>query len=303
MTMPNFLIIGAAKSGTTSLYHYLNQHPQIYMSVVKEPSFFAFEGTEPVFHGPWKRWAVGKVITDIEAYRALFQGVSDETAVGEASPVYLVHPRAPDRIKHYIPDAKLIAVLRDPVGRAYSAYLMRKLYTGQPLDFSQVIRKREKAAHRDRWPMQHSIEVGFYYTHLRRYFDTFDQSLIRVHLFEDFKTDPLGVLQDIFRFLDVDETFSPDLSIQHMAGGIPRNRVWGVLLTGLIRAKPVLRPFIPAPLRQRGLGYLSNLRRRGLSKPPSLEPEVRRELLQIYREDILKLQDLIQRDLSAWLEE
>jgi hypothetical protein len=124
MTMPNFLIIGAAKSGTTSLHHYLKQHPQVYMSQIKEPSFFAFEGTKPAIPGPWKRWAAHNFITDIQAYRSLFQGVSDEVAIGEASTIYLVHPTAPQRIRHYVPDAKLIAILRDPAERAYSNYRM-----------------------------------------------------------------------------------------------------------------------------------------------------------------------------------
>jgi len=302
MTLPNFLIIGAAKSGTTSLYHYLKQHPQVYMSPIKEPSFFAFEGAKPVLQGPWKRWAARNFVTDLEAYRALFHGVSDEVAIGEASPVYLVHPRAPERIKHYIPDAKLLAILRDPVERAYSAYLMQKLYTGWPRDLPQVIRKKQKVKYEQGSPSQPRMDAGFYCAHLKRYFDIFDRSQIQVCLYEDFRTGPLSVLQDIFRFVGVDETFVPDLSTKHMVGGVSKNRVWGACLMRWVRIKPLLKPFIPASLRQRSINCLSNLQRRGLSKPPPLEPDVRRELLQIYKEDILKLQDLIQRDLSAWLE-
>ena len=123
MTMPNFLIIGAMRAGTTSLYHYLKQHPQVYMSPVKEPRFFALEGEKPDPGRPTDERLMNHSITDIEAYRALFQAVSKETAIGEASPLYLYSPKAPERIRHYIPDAKLIAVLRDPVERAYSHFL------------------------------------------------------------------------------------------------------------------------------------------------------------------------------------
>jgi hypothetical protein len=302
MTMPNFLIIGAAKSGTTSLYHYLKQHPQIYMSPVKEPSFFAVEGTKLAFRGPWRRWTSRNTITDIEAYRALFQGVSDEVAIGEASPAYLVHPSAPERIRHYIPDVKLIAVLRDPVERAYSTYLTQRLYGGEPLaDLGQEIRRRE-AWVGENWRVKGYVDVGFYYTHLKRYFDIFDPSQIKVYIYEDFRANPVSVLQDAFRFLGVDETFIPDLSIRYNISGISRNRVWHAFLIKLNLMKLVLRPFIPATLRQHiATRYVINLQRRGLVKPPPLESDVRTELIQIYREDILKLQDLIRRDLSKWL--
>ena len=101
MTMPNFLIIGAMKSGTTTLYDSLNAHPQIYMSRLKEPHFFSYDGTQNF------------PITNLEDYQALFRGVSNETLIGEASTTYLFNSKAPERIRHYIPQAKLIAILRD----------------------------------------------------------------------------------------------------------------------------------------------------------------------------------------------
>ena len=122
MTMPTFLIIGAGKSGTTSLYYYLKQHPQVYMSPVKEAHFFdQDEGEKPDFRGPGR--SSPPPITSIEDYRALFRGVTDETAVGEATPSYIYIPGAPGRIRRRIPDAKLIAGLRNPTDRAYSAFL------------------------------------------------------------------------------------------------------------------------------------------------------------------------------------
>ena len=98
MTLPNFLIIGAAKSGTTSLYHYLRQHPEIYMSPVKEPHFFALEGKKADFSGPGNGMS-RHGITTIKAYRTLFQGVSNELAIGEASSSYLYDQEAPGRIR------------------------------------------------------------------------------------------------------------------------------------------------------------------------------------------------------------
>lgn len=123
MTLPNFLVIGAHKAGTTALYNYLKQHPQVYMSPAKEPRFFALEGKNLKFLGPKKDPGNRCRFTTLEAYRELFQGVSSEVAIGEASTLYLYSQEAPKRIQHYIPDAKLIAILRNPIKRAYSNFV------------------------------------------------------------------------------------------------------------------------------------------------------------------------------------
>jgi len=124
MTIPNFLIIGAAKSGTTSLYHALKQHPKIFMSPVKEPNFFALEGGELNYpQGTVDPRYLAQCITTKEEYNQQFEGVSNEIAVGEASPIYLYHPQAPVRIKNCLPNVKIIVILRNPIERAYSNFL------------------------------------------------------------------------------------------------------------------------------------------------------------------------------------
>lgn len=295
MTMPNFLIIGAARSGTTALYRYLNQHPQIYMSPIKEPNFFAVAGEEPESAqldieatGRWPRSSlVVNRITDVETYRALFQGVVDEVAIGEASPMYLITPKAPERIEQYLPDAKLIAILRNPIDRAYSAHCLRWLYGGQErAPFGQAVR---------------DIYWGFYYTHLKGYYAVFDRAQIRIHLYEEFRANPVGVLRDIFRFLDVSETFVPDFSVQYNVGGAPKNSFWRAFLLGIGPVQSVFKPLVPAAMRPEAVEVLNRLRRRAFVEPPPLEAGTRAELAQIYREDILKVQDLVQRDLSCWL--
>jgi hypothetical protein len=294
MTLPDFLIIGAQKAGTTALYHYLKQHPQIYMSPVKEPHFFTYEGEKLDSQGP-DRWLT-RPITKIAAYRALFQGVLNGMVVGEASPSYLYSSKAPERIWQYIPNVKLIAVLRHPVDRAYSNFLHCTQYVPEPLtDFAQALRE-EEARIRNNWSfLWHYQQKGFYYVQLKRYFNLFERDQIKVYLYEDLKTNPVGVLQDIFWFLGVDQTFAPDVTTKHNVSGIPKNKVLHTLLMGL---KPVItasKPLLPARVRQ----YAKN---QILDKPPSLSPEVRQQMLQVYREDILQLQGLIQRDLSSWLE-
>ena len=324
MMMPNFLLIGAAKSGTTSLYHYLRQHPQVYMSPVKEPKFFAFEEAEPGSpRRPGDRETMSQLITDVEGYKALFAGVADEKAVGEASPQYLYVPEAAGRIRRHLPEARLVAVLRNPVERAYSSHLHLVREGFERSGFSEGLKAEEQRI-RENWPiMWHHKNRGFYHEQLTRYYERFGEEQIRVWLYEDLKEDPAGMMQSVYRFLGVDDAFVPDTSLIHNASGIPKSRALQTLVDPqtLLRRpnalKRAIKPFVPKRLRLRILLNLRNryltrpersrrriladLRNRNLAEAPPIPERVREELTETYREDILKLQGLLGRDLSGWL--
>ena len=297
-TMPNFLIIGAAKSGTSALYHYLKQHPQIYMSPIKEPYFFAFEGEKLNYKGPGV--AINdSSITDIESYRSLFKGVSDEVAIGEASTLYLYVPKASTLIQHYVPNIKLIVILRNPVDRAYSSFMHLIRDEREPItDFAQAL-KAEESRIKDNWGfLWRYQDFGFYSVQLERYFEKFDRSQIKVFLYDDFKREPITVLQEICSFLNVDQNFMPDMSVKRNVGGVPKNK----LLQKFLKKKPgpvknLLKKFIPYTVGDKIRGYLIS---KNLAKT-ELQPELRSQLVEVYRQDILKLQDLIEQDLSKWL--
>ena len=156
--LPNFLIIGAAKGGTTSLYHYLNQHPQVYMSPMKEPRFFALENEKLNFQNPDK--AINKTsVTSLSEYYKLFDGVTNETAIGEASPLYMYSTKAVERIAHYVPTAKLIAILRNPVDRAYSCY--KHLIALEPYSFADAILHEDKRISQN-WAHLWNYRLGGY---------------------------------------------------------------------------------------------------------------------------------------------
>ena len=292
MTMPTFLIIGAMKSGTTALYYYLEQHPQIYMSPVKEPNFFCSEEQERLD---------SKSVTRIEAYVDLFKGVSDEKAVGEASHCYLYEPEAAARIRQYVPDAKFVAILRNPVDRAYSHFLHMVRNGTEPLtDFAQVLRREETGAVPERG-FEDYIGRGRYYEQLTRYFDVFDRKQVKVYLYEELSEAPIDTLQDTFRFLGVDDTFVPDVSLRRNVSGYPRYKVLDRFLRRPSVTKEALKVYLPAGLRWRLSKTFDDLKTRNLVEPPAVQQEVRRQLVEVYREDILELQGLIQRDLSDWL--
>ena len=302
MTMPNFLILGAAKSGTTALYSYLRQHPDVYMPSVKEPRFFAFEGEELAFNGPQGHGARfnQETITDLETYEALFNDVKHEKAIGEASPAYLSSAeKAASRIHHYIPNAKLIAILRQPAERAYSAFL-HTVRSGREtnLNFEVVLGLEEKRL-QDNWGAiwQHK-HLGFYYDQLRPYYRLFPKEQLKIYLYEDLQNDATGLIQDIFSFLDVDHTFTPDVTNRVNVSGIPRSR-WlrQFLISSNNPLKNSVKQLFPEKFRRRTIKKLkdANLMR------PEISQEIKYRLTLNYKNDILKLQDLIERDLSGWI--
>ncbi len=291
MTMPNFFIVGAQKAGTTSLYHYLDQHPQVFMSPRKEPHFF--EGMHQEFRRPGRRNAP---VSDPAEYLALFEGASGERAIGEASASYLYSPRAPGLIKNSVPDARIIAVLRHPADRAYSNYLHCVQVGREPLGSFAEALQAEHSRMRDKWgPLWYYKHKGFYHAQVKRYFDTFGRERVGVWLYEDLRNHTSGTLGEVFRFLGVDENFVPDASIEHNPSGVPRAGKLYTRVRALTARNPVLvERLLPARLR----GYVKS---RVLVKPPPFPPELRADLTRSYEEDILKLQELIDRDLSAWI--
>lgn len=300
---PNFLIIGAAKSGTTALWHYLRQHPQIYMSPRKHTRHFAYEVADPGFRGPGpENPSVPYALVDNDAYHALFNDVEEETAVGEASHSYLYRPEAPGRIRAYAPGMKLIAMLRDPVERAFSHHRQMIRDGREPIGDFALALEEEGARVRDRWwPDFHYVRMGLYNGQLKRYFDLFERDQIRVYLYDDFRTNPSGVLQDIFRFLDVDDAFVPEATVTYNASGIPKSRIMHSSLQNLRKFRPVVERVFPRRNYRFLLRVGSDLHNRNLTKL-RLRPEVREKVIDAYfQEDTIELQRLVQRDLAAWL--
>lgn len=299
--MPNFLIIGAAKSGTSALYHLIRQHPQIYMSPRKEPHFFSYEGKHPNSQGP--KDYINEAIIDLADYKALFDGVSDEQAVGEASPTYIYVPKACERIRHYLPDVKLMAILRQPAERAFSAFMHLTRDGLETIgDFAEALDAEEWRIQHNWGPIWHYKRCGFYFSQLSRFFDGFERKQIRVYLYEDFKQEPSKILRDIFQFLDVDTDFLPNTSIRPNVSGIPKSQMAQSMMNSLFLESNLIRAgarkILPGELRFKATTALRNM---NLTRAV-IPPQVRAQLTQQYHADIIQLESLINRDLSQWLQ-
>lgn len=290
--LPNFIVIGAAKAGTTALYWYLAEHPEVFMSPVKETNYFAYGldqsgrllyGDPDVHHFPVK---------SLSEYEQLFAEAGEVVAVGEASPIYLECPQAAGRILELLPNVRLICGLRQPIDRAYSDYQMYLRRRGRRLDPARDLAATSVWARPDsRW-----MHVGRYYEQLKRYFDAFPREQIHVFLFDDLKRGALETVQNIYRFVGVDPAFKPDFDAPHNIGGLPESMVLeGFLTSQSIRS--AVEPWIPTGVAN----WVRRLRMRNMRPAPALPAELRRELSVHFQEDIRRTGDLIGRSLEHWL--
>jgi len=299
--LPTFLVIGAAKSGTTSLYHYLRQHPEVFMPEVKEPRFFAYVDDPPEMVGPGDEVSnekAGAVYT-WENYCALFSEAEGANAIGEASVNYLYSETAPHRISECLSDVQLIAVLRNPIERAYSHYLHLLRSGREPYRDFRAALDAEETRRREGWEWSwHYTEMGFYSKQLSRYFEHFDREQVSVYLFDDFKEDNLAVTQDIYGQIGVDDTFVPDASLMHAKTGVPVSDWFqNFLLTPEHPIRRAVRTVLPEGVRDWLFKALQNA---NLSKP-EMEEDVHEDLVALYRDEVARLERLLDRDLSHWL--
>ncbi|WP_258098212.1 sulfotransferase family protein [Marinoscillum pacificum] len=302
--LPNFMIIGAGKSGTTALYEYLAEHPDVYMSPVKETNFFALEGEklvdpkddpEQMFHYPWS-------VTNWEEYQKLFDGVKEQKAIGEVSPMYLYSQEAAFRIKVKFPDMKIIVILRNPVDRLYSRFMHLARENRKPTSrFEDALNKNTIW-----WRRNDLVTEGFYHKHLQKYYKLFDRDQIKVILYDDFKSDPLKEVQNIYEFIGVNGWHEPDFNTEYNVSGLIKNPV----IDKLIGQKSVIKELaamVNPKLKdaitnnQQLKKWINQLRKKNLVKVP-IPANIRNSMVEsIYGSDIQQLQSLINRDLSNWL--
>jgi hypothetical protein len=312
--VPNFFVVGAPKAGSTSLYHYLDQHPEVYMSPIKEPNYFSSEvrpenlseelqersrndlqALKEYLRGPMSEKRFGGMVLEWEDYLRLFQNVKGEKAIGEASVCYLWSKTAPRSIASIIPNARIIMILRDPADRAFSQYLHTVANGVVCESFRRHIQrslrwKSEKFGLRNPF-----LELGLYYEQVKQYLDLFPRRNVSVLLFEDYQRRPAETLAGIFRFVNVDASFAPDTSQKQLEPRVPRS----IPIAHFLKRYGIWQRMKgPTPL-----AFRSHLRRIAFRKRESLvmDERDRQYLLDYYRDDIKKLSNLLDCDLSGWL--
>jgi len=286
--LPNFIIVGAPKAGTTSLYQYLSEHPQVFMSTPKEVNYFSREEIE-VQGLYYKAFKAGS----LEEYKLLFDNAKGRKAIGEGSVSYLFYPNTAAKIKESIPDAKIIILLRNPVDRGFSHYLMDYRLGLVDLPYENIVRKISTSKNIGLYYQQY-VELGLYYEQVKRYLEIFGTEQVKIYLQEDLRQDTKGIVFDLYNFLNIDKSFVPEVDIEHNAFLMPKNKFIHKLYSS-----STIRSCISSVVPNRVKYYLLNtLFER--KKKPILSQETRDFLLKIYESDIKNLEKLINRDLSFW---
>ena len=298
--MPDFFIVGAARSGTSSLEEYLNQHPEIYITPKKETHFFAVDYFPPSFNGPGDDRLNERVIRDEDQYAQLFADIKGKKAIGEASAFYLCFPGAAERIAHAVPDAKILIILREPVARTYSAYMFLLRDNRETLGFVEGLNQEEERKQQGWEPMWWYKELSQYYSQVKHYLEVFGKEQVKVLLYEELFANPGQVLREVFAFLGVREDVSIDTSVRYNLSGVPKSRTLYTPLNNFIfNPGPLARrvkSLVPVHLRVAWASKVIGM----VTRPVPLDPQIEAELKAYFAEDVGKLEELLQRDLLCW---
>jgi sulfotransferase family protein len=299
---PNFFILGAPKSGTTSLYEYLEGHPDVFMSPVKEPFFFSPD----VSTGARHRY---RYPDDQESYIELFAGAADRARVGEASTTYLVSRQAPDLIKSFAADALLIAMLRNPVEMVHSLHNERVSQGAEEItDFELALAADDDRQAGRRLPAGATPlgaayrETAMYGEQLARWIDAFGRARLHVIVFDDFVADTAGQFAAVLRFLGIDDEYRPAA----FGARNPSHRLRRGPIRVLLESRPtafVRRRVLPAVVGEDRAARMarrfrhSRVVRRDNARSPIPE-HVRQRLEADFAADVARLSDLLGRDMA-----
>ncbi len=284
---PNFFVVGAGKSGTSSLYYYLDQHPDIFMAHVKEPNFFS----AAEIRGQKYHYRKIKLIENLDEYLNLFAKADSEKAIGDVSPSYLFRKSAAGNIFNFNPAAKIIMILRNPVTRAYSDYLMDLGGGHYDNSFEDMVFRRINVPQADIY--YQIVERGFYYEQVKRYIDLFGKERVKIFLFENLKVDALQVVKTIFAFLGVDSSVKIDVSLKINPYKSPKGIVKLIYYNQMTRS--LTKNLLPNSLKDIIMKYFF------ITAKPAMDTDTATYLTNIFRKDILHLQELIDQDLEPWL--
>ena len=288
MPFPTFLIVGAPRAATTSMHYYLAQHPDVVMSTTKEPNYFLFDhsGPRPVPFVANDPRIVAKSVTDTTAYQRLFR-VGAQPAVGEASPLYLYTRQTPGQVASTLPDARIIAIVREPVERAYShfGYVNDTLGEGTMAAFQAAVDAELEAPDEPYRPGSHWLRLGRYRRQLERWLAVVDRSRLLVLSYDDVTGATADTLARTCRFLSVDDRFGFDVETRYNPS-TPGGSGHAGALDRLV--KP-LRPHLKRALPPRLAGALAHRRataRAGGATQTEVDASIRSRLAPYFADDV-----------------
>jgi len=293
---PRFFVVGGSRCGTTTLHHALTHHPGIFVPPDKSPNFFTAEDMADYPGSAAMAAMKGHSVTSEPEYRTLFASAREDQLLGEVSPVYLQSIHTAGRIARFSPEAKIVAILRDPVDRAFAHYVGRRRDGLETRTRFQETIAEELADPRPR-PVAFNcyLAIGQYGYFLKSFYDAFPAERIKLLFFDDLVRDPVAVLQDLFGFLEVAPLGDSLPLEQKNRGGIIRNPLLRAVWTRTALLRAGLRRHLPSTIRDTvGKLFLSNMQR------PSLDSGLREKLRHYFADDLRELEILSGRNLDLW---
>ena len=276
---PNFFVVGAQRAGSTSLYEFLKQTEDVFVSHIKEPNYFtSIDGT----------YLSPPPIRDKKKYLSLFKKGEDQKFLGEATPEYLSDIEAPKLIHKVSPNAKIIISLRDPVERAFSSYLMFERLGHMKSTFLNVLNECLEKKNKGLKSPLGLLETGLYYEPVNRYLNIFGPKQIKIIIFEKFIKEPKKTMEEVLEFLDIKSSIDNFKEVIYNKYGVPR----GPFLRLLVKDKTIdriIERFISASARK---FVKENLLMKNKPKP-KINLEARKILVDFYKEDVEKLEKLL----------
>jgi Sulfotransferase domain len=301
MSLPDFLIIGVPKAGTTALHAALSRHPGLFLPAVKEPKFFLSDGPPPARGGPGDAQTYQEHVWKRAAYEALFTPAPAGTRRGEATPFYLYDLDAQNRIKRLTPKAKLVVMLRNPVDRAHSNWTHLWAAGLEPeRDFVRAcaLEGRRRA---DGWAhFWHYVSLGLYGEQLEHLFSLFPRDQVLLLRYRDLRDTPVPTLDRVSEFLGVETGLLgavPPENVTRFVDDTPVN----ALLRMVLRNGGKIGHHFPVPLRVAARGPLLRALRRGRGRRPKLTPDQRRAVLPYFVDDIARLEQVTGLPYADWL--
>jgi hypothetical protein len=299
LALPDFLLVGAPKAGTTALHVALARHPGLYLSPVKEPKFFLTDGAPPAGPGgPGDAATFRRYVWTRQDYEALFDPAPAGTLKGESTTLYLRDPQAHRRIAAAVPHARLVAVIRDPVDRAHSNWThLRSAGLEPEPDFLRACALEESRAARGWGPFWRYVGLSRYGAQLEHLFSVVPREQVHVVLYRDLRLDPVSTVDGICAFLGAGTGVLGEVPAENVtaaAAGSRADRLLGRMLPTLDR--------LPAAVRDRAVPWVRRRLQREQRTRSPLTPAERAALLPAFEDDITLLEKLTGFGLEHWRE-
>ena len=294
--LPNFIVVGFPKSGSTALHYYLENHPEIFMPLKKELHFFSSDKLLKLNKGPGDKEVKKFMITSLSDYKKIYKNVKHEKAIGEVSPSYINHPDRIPLIKKTLGEPKIIIILRDPINRAYSNYLHLLREKREDLPFLEALKKEDiriKEKYSDFWYYKFN---STYFDKVDRFKKSFDDVLLLTQ--EELNNNTVNTVKNIYSFLGVSIRSPENIDQKYNTGGIYEDN----FITNLFLKQSILRSSLKKmiPVTPKMKVLKEQLMARYQRKASSISEKAENYLLEYFRDDVSKLNEIYDVNISNW---